>query len=272
MPAGPSMGQPASPMSGSPYMTAPRGPSSRDELEIQWQYPVFVAEQKDDGERTQAVQAKRALPLDEAFAYLAGDDPRPLLVLRECLTCNGTDDALLTRQADNERTMLLTRWFHCVKLPPAVLEADHPFHALFADEAPPHLFVAQRDGRGRVDLKGDQSRSELWKAMDGTLAVAYQQVTSSGPKRALGELNKLLDKLDAVDDEFLLTERRLEDEIEESGPDGRKAKKLAKELVSLKEERAELRAKALKVSTLKLRAPEDLEKALEKAYGAPKKG
>ncbi|MHC4894906.1 MAG: hypothetical protein ACYTFV_16500 [Planctomycetota bacterium] len=31
-----------------------------------------------------------ALSRSDALEYIAGEDPRPLLVLRECVTCNGT--------------------------------------------------------------------------------------------------------------------------------------------------------------------------------------
>ena len=251
-------------------MTTPRGPSSRKVLAIQWTYPVFTAEADGDGGRTSAVAARKALSPDEAYALLAGDDPRPLLVLRECLHCNGTDDALLTRQADNERTMLLTRWFRCIKLPPAVTEdEDHPVSALFAGEDPPHLFVAQRDGAGRIDLKGDQSRTELWGAMNAALAVAYDKVDRrKGPKRPLGDLVKHLDELDALDEELLLTERRLEDEIEDDGPDGRKAKKLFGELADLKKEREELFAELVEAAALELRSPEERAEALAKSARA----
>ncbi|MFT5289889.1 MAG: hypothetical protein ACI8QS_000221 [Planctomycetota bacterium] len=194
---------------------------------------------------------------EEALRYIAGDDPRPLLVLRECLTCNGTDDALLTRKEDNERTMLLSRWFHCVKLAPAVIETDHPFHALFAGDSPAHLFVAQSGGQVRVELKGDQSRTELWGAMNGALALAYEKVTDKGPKGALGQLYKLLDKLDQVDEAILLVQRRLEDEAEDDGLNTRKARKLTAKLQELREERAEFRAEADKASALKLRKVEE---------------
>lgn len=257
---------------GSPYIPTPRGPSSRDVLAIDWTYPVLRAEQQDDGGRTSAVAARRALPLDEALATLRGDDPRPLLVLRECLTCNGTDDALLTRQADNERTLLLTRWFRCVKLPPAVLEETHPFHALFAGESPAHLFVAQRDGAARVDLRGDQSRTELWKVMNDALAIAYQKLNQRGPKKPLSELGKVLDKLDALDEELLLAERRLEDEEEDSGPTGRKAKRLRADLEDLQEERVELLERVAKATKIALRSDEERAALLAKRAGASSRG
>lgn len=40
---------------------------------------------------------------------IAGDDSRPLLILRGYKVCNGTDDALLNGGIDNEKTLLLGR-------------------------------------------------------------------------------------------------------------------------------------------------------------------
>ena len=181
------------------------------------------------------------------------------------MTCNGTDDALLTRQEDNERTFLLSRWFHCVKLSPDVIETDHPFHALFDGEAPAHLFLAGREGQNRIELKGDQSRTELWKAMNATLSQAYEKVSKKGPKRALSALFKLLDKLDQVDEELALVQRSLDKELEDSGKGTRKVKKLTARLEGLRSERSQLRAQALKASVLKLR---DLERAPDEGVGA----
>jgi hypothetical protein len=138
-------------------------------------------------DRTVAIQ-KRALPLEEALARICRNDPRPLLVLRECVRCTGTEDALLMRMADNERTFLLSRWFHCVKLPPAVLEPDHPFHALFPGEKPAHVFVSRADGSLRHDLVGTYSQVELWTAMKRVLASEYRD----DPDRALGKLSRIL--------------------------------------------------------------------------------
>ncbi len=198
---------------------------------------------------------RRALPLPDAFARIAGDDPRPLLVLRECLSCNGTDDALLTRQEDNERTLLMSRWFHCVKLPPAVLEEDHPFHALFAGDDPGHLFVARRDGSGRVDLLGDQSRTELWGVLEGRLALEYEQQPSF--ESSVRALLKTLDRFDALDGEIRQLEERLDLELEGARPNARKLKKLEGELAERREELARLKAEATGLATLRpRRAPE----------------
>ena len=184
---------------------------------------------------------------------------RPLLVLRECLHCTGTDDALLTRQADNEKTMLLSRWFHCVKLPPDVLDDDHPFRNLFhadpqdgdEDGAPgaAHLFVARHDGSGRIDLDGAQSRTELWEAMGELLSSEYAKKTD----RALKELLRTLDKYDVLDERIAQLEVDVDQRIEEDGPSSKKVKKMQKELAKLRAERDELREKAARISALQLK-------------------
>ena len=50
---------------------------------MDWQFPVYKQAALDDG-RSHAVQAKKALSVEQAYAYIAGEDRRPLLVLREC--------------------------------------------------------------------------------------------------------------------------------------------------------------------------------------------
>ena len=229
------------------FMTLRRGPTSRGELDIGWKYPAYVPEVRESlsGESL-SVEVKHALELERAFRVIAGDDARPLLVLRECLTCTGTDDALMTRGADNEKTMLMSRWFHCVKLPPAVLEPDHPFHRLFAGESPPHLFVSRADGSGRLTLNGEQSRTELWDKMETLLTSEY----TTKHKPALKKLFKVLDELDELDVRLAELDGRMNDTIEKDGPDSRKVKKLQKALAKLHAERNDLRAHAGQLSTL----------------------
>ena len=53
-------------------------------------------------------------------------------MLRECYLCKGSDVALLSRELNNDRTILLTNWFHCVKLPANTTAADHPVWVQFA--------------------------------------------------------------------------------------------------------------------------------------------
>ena len=86
-------------MASSPLLTTTgpiRGPSAQTILTLDWDYAVYEAPTKDADGRTVAQRKKEALSVEAALAYLAGDDPRPLLVLRECKVCNGTDDALLS--------------------------------------------------------------------------------------------------------------------------------------------------------------------------------
>ncbi len=233
----------------SPYLTHARRATTRGELEIDWGYPLWAPKTESSGDRTVAAQPRHALAAEAVYAFISGEDRRPLLVLRDCLTCTGTDDALLTRQADNEKTLLLTRWFHCIRLPADVLEADHPFHELFAGEDPGHLFVSSWDGSNRKDLNGAQSRTELWSAMGGLLGSEYE----SGHETALRQLLNLLDRFDGIDQRIEELERALDSAVEREGPGGAKVTKMKKELVRLEEERSELRAEAARLSELELR-------------------
>ena len=203
--------------------TTPRGPTSVATLEMDWKLPVYRGK-SNKGKNSFSVQARRALPVGEAVAYIAGDDPRPLLVLRECLTCTGTDDALLTRGADNEKTFLMSRWFHCVKLPPDVLEENHPFHNLFPGKKPGHLFVAEPNGKLRLDLNGEQSRTELWGVMNKLLAARYEK--KPGPEKSMKALLKILDQFDVIDDKITEVRRKIDKAIEKDGMRSRKLKKL----------------------------------------------
>ena len=185
----------------------------------------------------------------EAFAYLAGEDRRPLLVLRECLKCNGTDNALMTRNEDNERTLLMSRWFHCIKLPPDVLAEDHPFHVLFAQEKPGHLFFARWDGTKRRDLTGQQSRTELWSLMESYLAAEYAARAEVSLKALLG----LLDRFDRVDADMLQTQNEMDDLVEKGQGDSSKQRKLESKLAELEQEKTRARGEAARLFDLKLK-------------------
>ena len=225
-----------------------RGPSSRELLTIDWQFPVYAPKTTKSRRGTTATAERKSLPVEMAFNELAGNDPRPLLVLRECFACSGTDDALLSRTADNERTVLLSKWFHCVKLPPDVLEENHPFRALFSEKDPAHLFVAHRDGTELAELKGDQSRRELWKVMEARLGEEYE----GRPASSVKGLFRLLDRYDLLDEKQGLLEAQLEEEIEDRGPKSSKVKKRRKKIEKLKAEREKLVKDWKKDSTLVL--------------------
>jgi hypothetical protein len=198
------------------------------------------------------VQQRAALGPSEAMAAITGDDARPVLVLRECLQCTGTEDALMSSREDNERTYLLSRWFHCIKLAPDVLEPDHPFHALFAGEKPAHLFLANRDGSQRHDLEGEHSRRELWDAMDRLIAENYRD--SHTP--VLLKLVRLLDQLDAADQVLADLETRYELALGEGKGDSSATRRLGQEIEQRRERRRRLLAEIDTVSVLERRAPE----------------
>lgn len=214
-----------------------RGPSARSILKLQWEYPSYVEDVEDADGRTAAKRARRALSREDALKYIAGKDPRPLLILRECKTCNGTDDALLSRGVvDNEKTFLLARWFHCVKLPVAVLEPDHPFHNLFDEKDPEHMFLCAANGSSRLGLESERSRVELWGAMNQVLVANYQQ----GPEDVVKRMVKAIDRFDQVDTRVAELEKKLDKILETDGAESKKLKKVQEEILAAKQERAEL--------------------------------
>lgn len=216
---------------------------------MSWEYPVYTPPSvaAPDG-RTTSKSLRSALSAEEAFAYLAGDDPRPLLVLRECFVCNGTDDALLSRGVDNEKTFLFSRWFHCVKLPPDVLQDDHPFRNLFPGGKAEHLFMATRDGSLRIPLESERSRTELWSSMVQVLSADYR----SDPARSVAEIQGLLDDLDLVDVRIAELQTRMDELLETDGPGARKLDRIQKQLGEARTKRDALLAEVTKAATLEL--------------------
>lgn len=218
------------------------------------------------------MQRERALPIDEAFRHIAGDDRRPLLVLRECDRCKGTDHALLDRSLDNEQTMLLLQWFHCVKLPTAVMDAEHPFHALFKPakegERIPHLFFCDPDGGNKAPLPGDQTQNQLWTVMYGFLERCYQ----GDARKSVRELRALLSQYDKVDAMELEVKARIDKEIDKNGPDSPRLKRYEQDLAKLQQERAmlvqkEKQLRALALKELQAQKPADQKPADQKADG-----
>lgn len=212
-----------------PYVKPDRRESAKRILNLDWDFAVYVdpVEEAARASGMSYAKAKRqALERIKAFEVLAGNDPRPLLVMRECGWCEGTDDALLSSTLDNEMTILLSNWFHTVKLPNHVLEADHEFRKLFDDNSPAHLFVSATDGSGIVHLNGQQSQSQMWDAMLGILDESFD----GDAKRTVQSLQKVLDKLDMADEETELLQARFDDALERKGPRSTKFKKAKKDL------------------------------------------
>lgn len=211
--------------------------------------------------RTTSKALRSALSAEDAFAAIAGDDPRPLLVLRECFVCNGTDDALLSRGVDNEKTFLFSRWFHCVKLPPDVLGDDHPFRNLFPGGKAEHLFMATRDGSLRIPLESERSRTELWSSMVQVLSADYR----SDPSRSVAEIQGLLDELDTVDQKIAELQTRMEELLETKGPGDKKLDKVQGQLGDARAKRDALLGRVTEAGKLELEHSTAGEPAAERA-------
>lgn len=228
-----------------------RGQSAKTVLKLEWDYPSYKEEEVATTGSI-AKKARRALSKEEAFRYVAGTDVRPLLVLRECKTCNGTDDALLSKGSDNERTFLLSTWFHCVKLPVDVLQPDHPFYEMFGKEDPEHLFVASLDGSLKVQLQSDTSRTELWDAMGKVLAASY----SKDPQPVVKQVQKTLDRLDVLDERLLDLRAKKGELFETEGADSPKLRKIDLEIDQTQKEIAAMLGDIAKSAKLELKGRE----------------
>jgi hypothetical protein len=186
-------------------LTLTHGLTAQRLLEIAWDNAVFAPPEPAAG--TQA--ATLPLPAEAAFAYIAGSDKRPLLVMRECPACRGTDLALLRTDVANERTLLLTRFFHCVRLPTNVAAPEHAFARLFTGHV--HLFLCDGDGGNRVDFSGTQSQSEVIQAMRKAIE-RNRDIDATG---ALNELQKALAQLDRVDAQEADTRLAIDKELDQ---------------------------------------------------------
>lgn len=243
-------------------------------LEIAWVHPVWkpVTPRPSPGApaTTTAVEVERALPVEQAYAYIADGDRRPLLLLRECDRCKGTDHALLSRSLDNEQTVLLTHWFRCIKLPPNVLTETHPFYNLWKrdkeGERIPHLFFADPDGSNKRELPGDQPQSELWAVMFTYLERCY----SESAKESLKELRQLLSQYDKLDIEEQQVKTRMDREIEKNGPRSAKLKDFEADLVKVEKTRTKLRQKEKELRELALRAMPVPDKSVPDKRADPK--
>lgn len=229
----------------------PRGETAKSVLKLAWEFPVHKEPEKATTGSAAKV-ARRALALGDALSYVAGNDPRPLLVLRECAVCNGTDDALLSKGADNERTFLLSTWFHCVKLPVDVLEKNHPFYEMFGHEDPEHLFVALPDGSLKIKLESSTSRTELWEAMGQVLAAAYKD----DPQAAVKKIQRTLDRMDVLDQRLLDLRSKRNELLETEGADSKKLLKVNLQIEEAKQENAVLLAEVARARKLELQRPE----------------
>ncbi len=225
----------ARPPTVSPFLR--RGPSTKRLLYVQWTYPPLVRPPAVAVGRTTAHVAAGPVPFDDAIRIVAGNDPRPLLVLRECERCNGTETDLFSDRPDNERTFVMSRLFHCVKLPLDVSAPDHPLRGLFAEKHPEHVFVSSRDGSLKFALEADSSRNSLWDSMQRVLTASYDAEQLALDAR-LGSAFKLLDRLDSLDARIATLEQQVDRQLETLGPKAGKTAKARADLIALKAERS----------------------------------
>lgn len=218
---------------------------------MKWDYPVhnLIDVNADNSSGTVAKAMRVALDEQVAFYTLAGESRQPLLVLRECRLCNGTDDALLSRGGGNERTLIMARWFHCVKMPIEVLEEDHPFTKVFEEDHPPHLFLARWDGSNPIPLRGDLSRTELWNNMYTMLDSEYKK----DAEKAVKEIERIISQYDVLDEKIARLEIAIDDEIERRGPQSKKLKNKRSQLEEAQKDMAKLKDKEAKLSQLGLK-------------------
>jgi hypothetical protein len=206
-----------------------------------------------DSKGTTARVVEHALPLARAYELVTDGDRRPVLIMRECEKCKGTDHALLSRSLDNEQTVLLAHWFRCVKMPTNVLTENHSFYNLFKREKEgdrvPHLFFVDPDGANKMELPGDQAQTVLWETMFSYLERCYAE----NAKAAIKELRQVLGQYDKLDDEEKLTKERLERELEKNGPESPKVKKFESDLQKLGKEREKLVAREKDLRDLALK-------------------
>ncbi|MBZ0154466.1 MAG: hypothetical protein K8J09_23305 [Planctomycetes bacterium] len=234
-----------------------RGKTAKEILTIDWVYPVWkpvVDDRPASDGSTRGVQVERALPLEQAYELVTDGDRRPLLILRECEKCKGTDHALLSRSLDNEQTVLLTHWFRCVKLPTNVVDDKHPFFNLFKREKEgqriPHLFFVDPDGSHKAELPGDQPQTALWNTMFEYLDRCYAE----SAKEAIKELRQVLGQYDKLDAEEQLVKSRMDREIEKNGPESPKLKKFDADLSKVAKKREQLKTRESELRDLALKA------------------
>ena len=231
-------------------LTAARGPTTKKALTIDWVYPVYLPETKAPEGRTSAAPVRRALEAAKAYEVLRAEDPRPLLVLREFSTFDDPSNEKLSRQLYTEATVTLSHWFRCVRLPHHVEEADHPFHALFASDDAPQLFLATPDGSQVWSFDYRASRADLAAVMLKVLDAAY----TKNPETRCEQLVKMLSEFDRVDAQISRLKETLDEAIEDHGPRSTRARKAQKKLEDAQSDKAALVPKKKALEDIPLKA------------------
>ena len=196
---------------------------------------------------------QKELPVKEALHILSDNDERPLLIQRDCAGCERDDHDLVLRELENERTILMGRWFHAVRVDDDVLAEKHPFHGLFEGKTPPHLVAATLDGATVSAVAARANSEQVGKTLAGVLRKAYRK----DPASAVKSLVMLLDDFDRVDRRLKELDEQLGAARREKGVDSREVADLEAKRKEIDAERAALLEKGKQLDDLGLKvAPE----------------
>lgn len=221
--------------------------TSRARLTWDWDYAKVV--QAVAAGETVARSRSHALPFDEAVQKIADGDPRPLLVMRECFLCGSDEESDIGRKLLNEKTVILARWFHCVRVSDAVRAPNHPLHNLFTGERSPHLVLCARDGSGLTPVFGEEPLSAVWQKMRGLLEGAYEGDIHAATDTLLQTLSRF-DYVDAMEAEVA---SRLDAVERSAGHDIAKVARMREQLAALALERRTAERNEARALDLRLR-------------------
>lgn len=238
----------AQPRRGAPVSFTHRA-TTLEALNIEWTYPHFRPVEQEGF--TVAPKVYKALPITEAIDALAGTDQRPLLVMRECWICEGTDHALLDSKLANEKTLLMSKWFHCVRLGDSTRHDNHPAHLLFKEHGMPHLLLVSRDGSVAVPMDGRRTQSQLWAGMRKVLKASYER----DPDAAVSEIFQVLGQYDHLDSLESEIAARLQDTLNEQSKDSPRVRQLEAERAKVASEREALKKRQADLMDLGVKTP-----------------
>ncbi len=238
-------------------VAAPRGAAitfehrrnALDQLRVDWDFPAFPPETTEGD--TVAPKVYRALPAEEAIKRLAGTDRRPLLVLRECWICQGSESALLNVKEASEKTLLFAKWFHCIRLDDSVRHETHPCHKLLQESGMPHLLLCESNGATLTPLDGKRPQSQLWSAMRKVLRQAY----TKDPDQAVRELFKVLAEHDHLDSREAEVAAQLQSMLDKQAKTSPAVRELEQELARIATQRADLQKRQDEIADLGLKTP-----------------
>jgi len=208
---------------------------------LQWEWDAGVAPPHSD--------KKVMLPKD-AMISMADGDNRPLLLFRACSGCKRDDHDLLDRELQGDKTILMGRWYHAIKFSDDVLAPDHPYHALFDSNVPPHLVVGTADGQTITNLPAKANQAQLWKTLSGVLRKAYKKDPDAATKAMLA----LLDDFDTVDQRIIDLDEKLAAARREKGEDSKDVHELEAARKAADDDRTKLLEKGKTLADLQLKA------------------